>query len=103
MSRGASVSTFPRIKGGKDTERGINARAGWGKSSVNNARAAQGHMLLFFNSIPGKYDPVLQKNLTRRYIFHNLLSILVTGVDNAIWCGYHILIRVLVIMPTHHY
>ena len=34
-------------------------------------------------------------------MFYNLLSILVTGVDNnAIWCGYHILIRVLVIMPA---
>ena len=35
-------------------------------------------------------------------MFYNLLSILVTGVDNnAIWCGYHILIRILVIMPAN--
>ena len=80
------------------TFRGINARNGE-KSSVNNASLAQGHKLLFLTSIPGKSD-LKNPDSEIKYIFCNLLSILVTGLDNAIWCGYHISIRVLVIMPT---
>ena len=52
--------------------------------------------------IPGKSDLLLQNPHSEiQHMFYNLLSILVTGVDNAIWCGYHILIRVLVIMPAN--
>ena len=57
-------------------------------------------MLKGTSSIPGKSDLLLQNPHSEiQHMFYNLLSILVTGVDNAIWCGYHISIRVLVIMP----
>ena len=59
-------------------------------------------MLKGTSSIPGKSDLLLQNPHSEiQHMFYNLLSILVTGVDNAIWCGYHILIRVLVIMPAN--
>ena len=59
-------------------------------------------MLKGTSSIPGKSDLLLQNPHSEiQHMFYNLLSILVTGLDNAIWCVYHILIRVLVIMPAN--
>ena len=78
------------------TFRGINASAERGKSSVNNTQPAEGHKLLFFPSIPGKSD--LQDTIHISWFIQYFGN----GLNNAIWCGYHNVIRVLVIMPAHH-
>ena len=88
------------------TFRGINARTVGKKQRKQCSPGSRARAFVFSRPFLG--NPIsFFKNPDYseiEYISYNLLSILVTGVDNAIWCGYHIvIIRVLVIMPTHHY